>query len=363
MTLPLSWWLEVSHLWLLSEQLPPSLLAQQSTTMLRKYAESTQRGWRRFVMHWLSLPREGNNLTLTDRRKKSFTVRTTIHWYNLPKDAVESSSVEISKWPSPRVLDNRLSFPQKVGPDGFSRYLPTWAVLWFCNNSEYELLKIQSRWSHFMGLCFSFGLDQKYLWTHCSLVKQAKEMLESPRSWHLFPRQQQPGLCKSWPFCSMPAPSPMQNSSSSRDRDDISRAEDLFSSLIVRLDTGSLAYPCAQEVWLDSLHQHLHTLASLLTQSSYYYVTVPVRKRPSVGHLRLWQEAVCWRRDCCSLLCMTCVWQTAPYLPGDFAICHCDDMCLLYHWKGNLSVFVRVWIKQALFQQLLNPDKLWARWI
>ncbi|KFP51642.1 hypothetical protein N323_13075, partial [Cathartes aura] len=41
-----------------------------------------------------------------DIRKNVFTARTIIHWNNLPKDVVESPSLEVSKMRLDRVLDN-----------------------------------------------------------------------------------------------------------------------------------------------------------------------------------------------------------------------------------------------------------------
>jgi len=41
-----------------------------------------------------------------DMRKKLFTVRTIAHWNNLPRDVVESPSLEIFKMQLDGVLDN-----------------------------------------------------------------------------------------------------------------------------------------------------------------------------------------------------------------------------------------------------------------
>lgn len=61
-----------------------------------------------------------------------FTVRRANHWDNLPRDAVESPSLEIFRTWLDRVPDNLIQapFPMKGWTDELSKSLPAWAVLW-----------------------------------------------------------------------------------------------------------------------------------------------------------------------------------------------------------------------------------------
>lgn len=98
-------------------------------------------------------------------------------------------------------------------------------------------------------LCFSVGFDQLYLQSHSSLVQQARATSESPRPQGLcFPggRSSSRGFAGAESFAAFPHPGPMQSSSNRRGRAKISKAEVLFCPLIMRLDTGSLAYFCTQ---------------------------------------------------------------------------------------------------------------------
>lgn len=59
--------------------------------------------------------------------KNCFTVRTVSHWNNVPREVVESPSLEVFKMHLNGVLHNLIwaPFPMK----GWTRFLPTWADL------------------------------------------------------------------------------------------------------------------------------------------------------------------------------------------------------------------------------------------
>lgn len=61
------------------------------------------------------------------------TVRSVIHWNNLPRDVVESPSPKVFRMWLDRMEENLIwcPFPTKVGADDLSRSLPAWAVLGF----------------------------------------------------------------------------------------------------------------------------------------------------------------------------------------------------------------------------------------
>jgi len=73
-----------------------------------------------------------------------FTVRLTGHWHRLPREVVQSPSLEIFKTSLDMVLGNRLSLSllkHGVEPDGLQRCLPTSNSLWFCDKDTSSLSK------------------------------------------------------------------------------------------------------------------------------------------------------------------------------------------------------------------------------
>lgn len=66
-------------------------------------------------------------------RINSSAVRVQEHWHRLPREAVDSLSMEIPKNQLGMVLGNWLwvSLLQQTGQDCLQRPLQTWAILWF----------------------------------------------------------------------------------------------------------------------------------------------------------------------------------------------------------------------------------------
>lgn len=127
-------------------------------------------------------------------------------------------------------------------------------------------------------------------------------------------------------FCCVPGPQPSAEQLQEQRQGDVSKAEVLFSLLIMILDTGSLAYFCTQRNLIRFIIAEFACI-SITTDGEWscYYISVPLWKELSISHLQCWQEAFPWQRGSCSLLSLPFVWQTVLYQPGDLASCHCDD--------------------------------------
>jgi len=76
----------------------------------------------------------GHGMSHTNMQKSFFTVRVMEHWNRLPREAVESPSMEIFKTSLDAYLCNLLQgvcFSRQLGLNDLLRTLPTPLILWY----------------------------------------------------------------------------------------------------------------------------------------------------------------------------------------------------------------------------------------
>lgn len=220
----------------------------------------------------------------------------------------------------------------------------------------------KSRWWHYAGLCFSIGFDQLYLWTTAAWWSGQGQSQSPLAVASLFPTQQQlPGLCRSWEFCSLSAPQPHAWYLQKQRWGQHLQSWSPLPFPYCEIRYSSLAYFSIQRNligFIIAAFAYISITAG--TEQNYFYITVPIGKGPSVSHLRHWQEAFCWWRDCSKPLSMPFVWWTL-YQPGDLA------SCLSPWWHGlplkgkNLWIYVCVELKRCCFINFLT--EFWAKLI